>query len=135
MNAALVALISVVLGGGLFTGVGALLRALATARNLRAAQEVAGVKLPSEVDSVIVSGAEKAVLTMQHALEAAERRIAELERREEEAERIIGELRHELTDLRGQIDTCHRQLEQAQSRVTALSERLSAIDHTDTERG
>jgi chromosome segregation ATPase len=120
-----------VLGGGMFGGIASLISSRATAKNFTAQQKAIDVKLPAEVDSVVVSGAEQAVLSMGRALDAAERRIAELERREIEAERIIAELRRELATLRVQIDDCNTALDQAEAKVTALSARLSAIDHTD----
>jgi chromosome segregation ATPase len=134
VNPGLVGLIAVVLGGGFFTGLASLITSRANSKQLKAQSAAVDARLPAEVDSVVVTGAERAVLTMGKALDAAERRIAELEKREDEAEEVIAQLRNELADLRRQIDSCNESLRQAQARATALSERLAAID-TNNGRG
>lgn len=123
-----IAVVTAALGGGTLTGLAALIQARAAARKLRSEQEVLGTKVPVEVDNVIVSGAERAVLTMERALEAAERRIGELERRERDAEETIDALRRELRELRTEVDECHRALRRAQDKVETLSRRLNIFD-------
>lgn len=122
MNPLTTLVITGVLGGGLVQGIATLISSRSTAKKLATERKSIDAKLPAEVDSVIVTGAEQAVLSMSKALEAADRRIAELERREKAAERTIEQLRRDVADLRRRLDECN-------DRAIQLSERLSSIDN------
>lgn len=122
MNPLTTLVITGVLGGGLVQGIATLISSRSTAKKLSTERKSIDAKLPAEVDSVIVTGAEQAVLSMSKALEAADRRIAELERREKAAERTIEQLRRDVADLRRRLDECN-------DRAIQLSERLSSIDN------
>jgi chromosome segregation ATPase len=134
VSPALQTLIGIALSGGLLTGIAAFVTSRSTSRQMKAQAAAVDAKLPAEIDSISVTNAERAVLTMGKALEDAERRIADLRRREEAAEQVITQLRGELANLRRQIDDCNASLRRAQDKVNALTERLAAID-TNNGRG
>jgi hypothetical protein len=69
-------LIAAVLGGGLFLGIAALIKAFSEGREKKSLQEALEAKTPAEVESVSIA-------TMTKALESAQTRITSLERERE----------------------------------------------------
>lgn len=108
------------LSGGVFAAVGALITSKATARKTSAEAESLAAKLPAEVDSVVVQGAEQAVLTMKAALESATSRIAQLEEEREGDRKRIAELEAKVKRLEGKVTAAERALGDARSEGAAL---------------
>ena len=92
MSDLLTLIVTGLLGGGLVGGVASLITGHALARKTNVEAKGLDAKLPAEIDSVVVQGAESAVLTMRSALESATARIKELETDRENDRKRIGEL-------------------------------------------
>lgn len=126
-------LIPVLLSGGLFAAIATLVTSRALAGKTKA--EAAGVaaKTPAEVDSIVVQGAEAAVLTMRSALESATARIASLEADRAADRQRIAELEERLDELRLKVDRADEALSEARAAGQALREELATF-RRDTER-
>lgn len=101
------------LTGGIGTGVGALIVGRANARKTVTEARALDAKLPAEVDSIAVQGAEAAVLTMQSALESAAARIKQLEEERESDRKRIADLEQRVTDLRAKVEAADAALGEA----------------------
>lgn len=106
------------------TGIGALIVGRATARKTTSEARQLDAKLPAEVDSVVVQGAEAAVLTMRSALESATARIRELEEDREADRRRIGELEAKVEELRAKVEVAEAALGDARKAGTELRAEL-----------
>lgn len=121
------ALVPLLLGGGLLGAIATLITSRALAGKTRA--EAAGVaaKTPAEVDSIVVQGAEAAVLTMRAALDSAVARITQLEaERTADRARMAG-LESRLADAEAKVDAAEAALEVARQASAMLREELAAI--------
>lgn len=116
--------VTALLTGGLGTGVGALIAGRANAAKTVTEAKALDAKLPAEVDSVVVQGAEAAVLTMRNALESATNRIQQLEHEREADRRRIAELEAKVEDLRAKVEAAERALGDARQAGTELRREL-----------
>ncbi len=122
----------------LLSAVGAAIGALATSRATagKTVIEAKGLaaKLPAEVDSVVVQGAEAAVITMAKALESANARIDELtaarardaEERAKDRARMA-ELEAQVDDLRTKVDHAEAALKMAREAGETLTAQLKQL--------
>jgi len=130
MSGQLIALLTV--GGTLLTAiggaVGALITGRATANKTTAEARVIDAKLPPEVDSIVVQGAEQAVLVMGRALDSAQNRIKALEdeavRLEEERKRERAADRERMAELEAEVKELRRKV--AESERTSAEARKAA---------
>lgn len=127
-------LVTTLLAGGLGTGIGALVTGRANARKTTTEAKAIDAKLPAEVDSVVVQGAEAAVLTMRSALESATNRIAQLEQEREGDRKRIAELEAKVEDLRRKVETAERALGDARLAGQELRRELEAFVKDQKER-
>lgn len=132
-----------ILSGGLFGALASVVRERATAKKSHAETDAIESKLPAEVESISVQGAQTAVLAMREALTAAGVRIAELERscaedrarfkreREEDRERIRElEMRVAIADRKAR--DAQRAANDAQQETSSLRAELAAyLQHRD----
>lgn len=88
---------------------------------------IAKRKAPAEVDSIVVSGAESAVLSLQRAVdverglrERAERENAHLRDELAERDRRLRERDRRITALEAQLDKCQQTLQDARDQIHAL---------------
>lgn len=125
MSDVLTLIVSGVLGGGLFTGVAALINGRSLARKTDTETEGLAAKLPAEVDSVVVQGAETAVLTMRSALESAQNRITELEQDRSSDRKRIAELEQKVATLEGKFRRAEEALGEARTDAVALRRELT----------
>lgn len=123
----LVALVTGILSGGLIGAIASLIVGRATARKTNAEAKALDRKLPAEVDSVVVQGAEAAVLTMERALASAQGRIAQLEREREADRQRITELEAKVTRLQGKVESAERHLSDARREGAELRHELDAF--------
>ena len=117
-------IVTVVLSGGLGAGAASLITSRAMARKTNSEAHQLDAKLPAEVDSVVVQGAEAAVLTMRSALESATARIRELEEDREADRRRIGELEAKVEELRAKVEAAEAALGDARKAGTELRAEL-----------
>lgn len=118
------ALVLALLGGGLVASVATLITSKAVARKTGAETKALAAKLPAEVDSIAVQGAEAAVLTMKAALDSATARIGQLEdERETDRKRIAG-LERRVEDLRRKVESAERALGTARQEGEAIRAEL-----------
>lgn len=120
-------IITALLSGGGAAAIASLITARANAKNTDAATKALEARLPVEVDSVIVQGAESAVLTMRSALESAQRRIAELEADREADRKKIADLERRVDDLRRKVEIANDAVAAAQAASAALRIELEAF--------
>ena len=106
-------IVTTVLSGSIFGAVASLITRRAMARKTNAEAKAVDAKLPAEVDSVVVQGAEAAVLTMRSALESATARIAQLEGERAADARRIADLEGKVEQLRRKVETAERALTEA----------------------
>jgi len=123
VSAQLVVSILLALGGGL--GIGTLVTSRSVARKTTAEGNSIDAKLPAEVDSIVVQGAEAAVLTMQAALTSATARIVQLEASAAEDARRIRELETRLDELRRKVEMAEHALEEARQASVDLRAELA----------
>lgn len=117
MNQWITALISLILGGGLWQGVSSLYQGIISGKKEKALTQQLGIKTPYEVEGI-------AVATMRTALEAAEARIAAMQT-EREADREyyqgrISELETRLANIQTQLDTATREAHSAAKELAEL---------------
>ena len=116
-------IVTVVLSGGLGAGAASLITSRAMARKTKSETNAIDAKLPAEIDSVVVQGAEQAVLTMDAALKSAQARISQLE------EERAGD-RARITELEAKVDRLQGKVEQAERAVrSGQPEVVPSIDH------
>lgn len=119
---AMSALISAIVAGG-----AAFITGRATARRTGAETRGLEAKLPAEVDSVVVQGAEAAVLTMNKALESANRRIDQLEAEREADRKRIEALESQVGQFRQQLQTAEEHLGAARKTGEDLTAQLTKL--------
>lgn len=112
------------LSGGAFAAVAAIITSRSAAKKGAAEVGAINAKLPAEVDSVVVQGAESAVLVMQAALDSATKRIAQLERERESDRERIRELEAKVTQLEAKVQRAERALGDAREAGAALRQEL-----------
>lgn len=136
MNEQLVTVaVTALLSGGLGAGIAALINARATAGKTHTEAKAIDAKLPAEVDSVVVQGAEAAVLTMRSALESATQRIAELEEDRASDRRRIADLERKVEELRAKVEKAERALGEARQAGADLRRELTEFARDrDTRR-
>lgn len=117
--------ITALLSGSIFAAIATLVVSRSTARKNDADAKAVDAKLPAEVDSVVVQGAELAVLTMKTALDSATNRIAQLETERDEDRRRIAELEAKVRRLEAKVTTAERALMDARTAGAALREELA----------
>lgn len=108
------------LSGSLFAALGALVTGRAMARKTHSEGRAIDAKLPAEVDSVVVQGAEAAVLTMQAALNSATGRITQLEAERASDRQVIADLEKRLEQYRRKVEAAERALVSAREAGAAL---------------
>ena len=117
-------LITVVLSGSIFSAVAAVIASRATARKTNAEAKAVDAKLPAEVDSVVVQGAESAVLLMRSALESAQARIGQLEQEREADRKRIAELEAKVAGLEAKVHRAEAALADARTAGASLRKEL-----------
>jgi len=132
---ALPLLVTAILGGGMGAGIATLIKARSEARSLDAGAKAVEAKLPAEVDSVVVQGAEAAVLTMRSALEGAQARITELEEDRAADRERIAELESKVRQLEAKVRRAEEALTEARDAGASLRKELAEFardrDHRD----
>lgn len=123
----IVIIVVALLGGGLVGGVASLITGRAVARKTTSEARAVDAKLPAEVDSVVVQGAEAAVLTMRSALDSATARIAQLEQEREQDRKRIADLEAKVERLQRKVDSAERSLMEARQEGAELREELGAF--------
>lgn len=123
----IVAIVIALLGGGLLGGLASFIVGRATARKTNSEAAAVDAKLPAEVDSVVVQGAETAVLTMKQALDSATARIAQLEGEREADRKRIADLEAKVQRLQGKVDAAGRSLQAARREGAELRDEFSAF--------
>jgi Na+/phosphate symporter len=112
-----------------------------TARKSDVESEGIAAKLPAEVDSVVVQGAEQAVITMAKALEAANQQNAQL-LEENERQRVgriedrqrIEALEAKVRELLSQVDRAESALHQAREATGLVSRELEQLKASQDQR-
>lgn len=123
----IVTVVVALLGGGLVGGVAALITGRAMARKTASETRALDAKLPAEVDSVVVQGAEAAVLTMKSALDSATARITQLEEERAEDRKRIGELEAKVRRLEERVRAAERSLTKARLEGAEVRAELTAF--------
>lgn len=135
MNELITIVVTGLLSGGMGAGVATLIKARAEARGSDATTTSTLTKLPAEVDSVVVQGAEAAVLTMRAALESASQRIGELEQDRRDDRARIDQLERKVEELRAKVEAAERALGDAREAGAELRRELTAFARDrDTRR-
>jgi septal ring factor EnvC (AmiA/AmiB activator) len=135
MTDLLTVVVTGLLSGGIGAGIATLIKARSEARNLDATAKAIDAKLPVEVDSIVVQGAESAVLTMRSALESASARIAELEQDRAEDRKRIAELESKVRELELKVHRAEEALTEARDAGRELRQELAAFSRDrDTRR-
>lgn len=119
--------VTVLLSGGIFGAVATLLTSRANARKTNVETDKAKATLPAEVDSVVVQGAEAAVLTMKQALDSAQDRITQLEKERENDRHRIGALERKVDELRKKVERAEDALGVARRASDDLRRELEAF--------
>lgn len=134
--------VSSLLSGGLFAAVASFVTGRSLARKTAAETKGINARLPAEVDSVVVAGAETAVLTMQRALESAVGRIADLELERDHDRELIEKQRGDIERLRGEVRELRTKAAHAERAAAAarkageeLGARLEAMVRDQHGRG
>lgn len=120
-------IVTVVLSGGLGAGVASLITSRAMARKTKSETNAIDAKLPAEVDSVVVQGAEHAVLTMDAALKSAQARISQLEQERAGDRARITELEAKVDRLQGKVEQAERAVRAARTEGAELRAELDAL--------
>lgn len=120
-------LVTALLSGGLATALATLITSRALAGKTAAEAKGLEARLPAEVDSVVVQGAEAAVLAMRSALESASGRIADLERDRAADRQRIEDLERKVDELRAKVEKAERALGDARQAGAELRAELSAF--------
>lgn len=82
--------------------------------------------VPAERDTIIATGAESAVQSLQRALEVSDRRVDELETENTELRESMKTLQAELNEVRQQLVTALRGANDAQQKLAALQARYDS---------
>lgn len=120
-------IVTVVLSGGLGAGAASLITSRAMARKTKSETNAIDAKLPAEVDSVVVQGAEQAVLTMDAALKSAQARISQLEQERAGDRARITELEAKVDRLQGKVEEAERAVRAARTEGAELRAELDAL--------
>lgn len=125
--------LALLFAGGILTQFAALKNARSTARQVESEANAAKEKLPAEIDSITVTGAEKAVLMMQSVNESLR---AEITRRGEEI-KALNEARardHEHIERLGTlVETLREELSTARTQAVELIHQLGVADRRYAE--
>jgi nucleotide-binding universal stress UspA family protein len=127
MSPVILAAVVGVLGGGLAGGIGSLLTGRALVRKAASEAKAIDAKLPAEVDSVVVAGAEAAVLVMDKALTSATLRIAQLEEEAEAHRQRIRDLELKVGDLEVKATKAETAAREAREQGRELRQQLQAM--------
>jgi septal ring factor EnvC (AmiA/AmiB activator) len=130
----IILVVSGITGGGIFTAIASLITGRAIARKTNVEGEVLVAKLPAEVDSVVVQGAEQAVLTMRSALESATLRITELEEDRADDRRRIAELENKVRELEAKVRRAEEALTEARDAGASLRRELAEFSRDRDHR-
>lgn len=134
MGDLLAVIVTGLLSGGLGVGIGTLIKARSEARSLDSTAKAIDAKLPVEVDSIAIQGAESAVLTMRSALESASARIAELEQDRAEDRKRIEALERKVEELRRKVELAEAALGDAREAGTQLRRELEQFSRDRDQR-
>lgn len=119
MNSDLIRLLVVaVLGGGLGTSIAQIIRARSEMRRTQA--EISKVR--PEAESILLGGAERAVASLQAALDRAEHSISRLEAVLAKREERVAELERELATAKGRLGIVQTRLVDFERRVAGLED-------------
>lgn len=99
----------------------------ATARKTTSEARGIDAKLPAEIDSVVVAGAEAAVLTMDKALQSANKRIDQLEAEREADRKRIAALEQQVAQFRGELRTAEEHLTAARKTGELLTNQINTL--------
>jgi len=124
---------------GLATG--AWITGRATAHKTNTEARGIEAKLPAEVDSVVVQGAEAAVLAMQNALDAVNKerardraRIEQLEAEREADRKRIAALESQVSQFRKQLETAEEHLTVARKTGENLTQQITTLMREQNKR-
>lgn len=126
--------ISGVLSGGIVAAVATLWTARTNAHKTNADVDALMAKLPVEVDSISVQGAEAAVLTMKAALESARSHIVQLEKDRESDRLRIAQLERRVDELQDRVKAASRALWIAHTDSEAIRAELAALQTEQASR-
>lgn len=127
-------IITGILSGSVVGAAATLITSRAVARKTGVEARALDAKLPAEVDSVVVQGAEAAVLTMKAALDSASTRLAQVERERDEDRKRIAELEAKVRKLEAKVNAAERALGDARQAGAALREELESFIRAQDRR-
>ncbi|GAB3988903.1 hypothetical protein [Nocardioides marmoraquaticus] len=131
MNPLVELLLAGLLGGSLWQGISSLRQSGWLARKAKAETIAVDAKTPVEVDSIVVQGAEQAVLTMSKALDAANNDNAQLRAENASLRDEARALHLEVAELRKKVDAAEAATAVAKRASEALEERLNRLTRRD----
>lgn len=117
-------IVSVVVGTVLSGGLGAAIYQIANARAELRRVRIEEHKAGPEAESILLGGAERAVASLQAALDRAEYSITRLEQLLEKREKRVAELEREL-------DSAKSRLGVVQSRLADFDQRISGLEEEE----
>lgn len=106
---------------------GAIITSRATGRKTHVEAKGLEARLPAEIDSVVVQGAEQAVLTMGKALESANLRCEQLEREKAQLIAHLTELETKVATLEGKVAEAETAASAARQAGDALRVELNSL--------
>lgn len=120
-------IVSIIVAAGGGAGIASLITGRAIARKTGAESAAIDAKLPAEVDSITVQGAEQAVLVMQRTLETVQADNAQLRKdREADRQRIteledkVRELERKVTHAEDALGDARREAGQVRAELTSF---------------
>lgn len=116
MSQAIVSVVGVILGGSLLGAVAALIQARAQIRKVRLEEE----RSPAEVESIWLTGAERAFSALQGALDRTAAEISRLETALERERQQSAAKDERIADLERRLGTMRQQLSHLQSQADRL---------------
>jgi predicted nuclease with TOPRIM domain len=126
--------VSTLLSGGLLAAIGAIIVNRRQARKIDVESDDIVAKRPAEIDSVIVTGAEKTVLIMERANDTL---VGQLARQKTEADERAANLSAQNGALRARVDQLeaeNAELHEENRRLRAYGERMTALLETYRQR-
>lgn len=126
--------ISGILSGGIVAAIATLWTARTNAHRSNADVDALLAKLPVEVDSISVQGAEAAVLTMKAALDSARAHIMQLEKDREADRQRIAQLEQRVDELQERVKAASRALRIAHTDSESIRGELAALKADQASR-
>lgn len=124
MSADLITVVTGILSAGTAASAATVFTSRANARKANAEAEGLDARRPAEVDTIVVKGAEAAVLTMQMTLEATAARLVTVTGERDAALAEVTTLRNEVADLRQKVWDATRATAVAQAAADLLGDRV-----------